>query len=141
MAEALPANAIDADLGRNPTGDALARDGYDTEGPHAHDDHGLSHVMPIPVLLGVFAALLVLTGCTVLVSVYDLGRLEIWVGLSIAIVKATLVATYFMHLRYDKLMNTILLVFSVIFLVLFLTLTLVDATAYNADIVPVQLPQ
>ena len=130
MAEALTANAVDADLGKNPTGDAVARDGYDHADGHGHDDHGLSHVMPLPVLFGVFAALLVLTGCTVLVSVVDLGRLEIWVGLAIAVVKATLVATYFMHLRYDKLMNTVLLVFSVIFLALFLTLVLVDATAY-----------
>lgn len=129
MVEALPANAVDAHLGENPTGDSLARDGYDTGGVDSHE-HGLSHVMPIPILLGVFVALLFFTGCTVLVSVVDLGRLEIWVGMAIAVVKATLVATFFMHLRYDKLMNTILLVFSVIFLALFLTLTLIDATAY-----------
>ena len=140
MAEALTANALDADLGKNPTGDAVAVDGYDTTGPHDHD-HGLSHVMPIPVLLGVFTALLLLTGCTVLVSIFDLGRLEIWVGMAIAVVKATLVATYFMHLRYDKLMNTVLLVFSVIFLALFLTLTLVDATAYVEQFEATQLPQ
>ena len=138
MAEALTANAIDADLGENPTGDHVARDGYDHGDGH---DHGLSHVMPIPILLGVFAALLVLTGCTVLVSVYDLGRLEIWVGMAIAVVKATLVATFFMHLRYDKLMNTLWLVFAVVFLCLFLTLTLIDATAYVDQFEPAQLPQ
>ncbi|MEN9579866.1 MAG: hypothetical protein RJA70_2875, partial [Pseudomonadota bacterium] len=33
-----------------------------------HDDHGLAHVMPISVLIGVGAALLFLTGVTVWVT-------------------------------------------------------------------------
>jgi cytochrome c oxidase subunit 4 len=50
----------------------------------------------------VFAALIVLTGVTTTVAFFDLGLLNPVVALSIAIVKATLVVLFFMHLRYSS---------------------------------------
>ncbi|HEY3347960.1 MAG TPA: cytochrome C oxidase subunit IV family protein [Nitrospirota bacterium] len=50
----------------------------------------------------VFAALLVLTFVTWAVSYQDMGVLNVVVALIIASVKASLVALYFMHLRYEK---------------------------------------
>ena len=44
----------------------------------------------------------------------------------IATIKATLIAVYFMHLRYDKPFNTIVFVSSLLFVGLFLALTLMD---------------
>ena len=47
----------------------------------------------------VFVALLVLTAVTILVSYVDLGALGPPVALGIALVKASLVVFFFMHLR------------------------------------------
>ncbi len=52
-----------------------------------------------PFYFLVFLALLVLTGVTVGVSYVDLGPLNTPLALFIAVVKATLVVLYFMHLR------------------------------------------
>ena len=60
------------------------------------------HVIPIKVYLSIFIALLVLTFVTVQVAFYDFGTLNIVVALTIAVVKATLVVLYFMHVRYSS---------------------------------------
>ena len=60
------------------------------------------HVVPLSVYFAVFAALLIFTGVTTAVAFVDLGRFNILVALTIAIVKASLVLLYFMHLRYSS---------------------------------------
>jgi len=50
----------------------------------------------------VWIALLILTGTTVAVSYVDLGFLNVVVALLIASAKASLVALFFMHLKYEK---------------------------------------
>ncbi len=50
----------------------------------------------------VFAALAVLTIVTVLASRVDFGTGNVAVALAIAVVKASLVATIFMHLKWEK---------------------------------------
>ena len=67
---------------------------------HAHEAH--HHIVPIPVYIAIFAALLVLTGVTVAVAYVDLGRFNIYVALAIAIFKASLVVLYFMHVKYSS---------------------------------------
>lgn len=109
------------------------------ESSHAHDDHGLAHAMPISTLVGVYCALLFLTWLTVSTSSaesplslgLELGGAEMFVAMGIASVKATLVGAYFMHLRYDKPLNAILLVFSLVFVALFIVLTVSDAANYG----------
>jgi cytochrome c oxidase subunit IV len=54
------------------------------------------------IYIAVFAALLVLTFITWAVSYRDMGVLNVVIALIIASVKASLVALYFMHLRYEK---------------------------------------
>jgi len=56
----------------------------------------------------------------------------------IATVKATLVATFFMHLRYDKLMHTVALLTALIFGLLFISMTLMDSSHYQDDVVWVE---
>jgi cytochrome c oxidase subunit 4 len=90
----------------------------------AHDH--LSHVMSPRLLLTVFAALVMLTILTVTASQVSFGAWEVWVSLGIASVKATLVAAYFMHLRYDKSFNGLVFISSLLFVALFLALTLMD---------------
>lgn len=91
---------------------------------HAHDH--LSHIMSPTMLLSVFAMLVGLTFVTVLAAQISFGAWEVWVSLGIASVKASLVAVYFMHLRYDKPFNGVIFVSSIVFVALFLGLTLVD---------------
>ena len=55
------------------------------------------------------------------------GKLVVLVAL--AVVKAALVALYFMHLRYDKPFNGIVFVSSLLFVALFLALTLMDVSS------------
>ena len=61
------------------------------------------HVVPVRVLLGVWAILVVLTVATVAVTRVDFGPgTNLWIAMGIATVKASLVLLYFMHLRYDQ---------------------------------------
>lgn len=108
-------------------------------GPHAtahgHDDeHGYAHVMPPSVLIATFVALIALTLLTVGMSDLPLGGFELYVAMGIATIKAVLVAVYFMHLRYDKPLNSLLAIFSLVFVALFLCLTLADSVAYQGEI-------
>lgn len=103
-----------------------------------HDDRhdGIAHVMPLQLLLGVFVALIALTVLTVFVAQADLGSWEIVITMLIATTKATLVAVYFMHLRYDSPFNATILVFSLLFVALFIGFTLVDVERYQSDLIP-----
>jgi cytochrome c oxidase subunit 4 len=58
-------------------------------------------IVPTRVYYAVFAALMVLTGLTTSVAFFDLGVFSPIVALSIAVLKASLVVLFFMHLRYS----------------------------------------
>jgi cytochrome c oxidase subunit IV len=58
------------------------------------------HVTPKSLYYFVFLALIVGTGLTVLVAMFDLGPLNNIVMLTIACGKALLVVLYFMHVRW-----------------------------------------
>lgn len=100
--------------------------------------HPVGHHVPLRVLAATLAALLVLTFITVAVTWFswsDFGRAgNVWIALVIATIKATLVALYFMHLRYDRPFNAVVLVSALLFVMLFCALTLMDARAYQPDI-------
>jgi len=102
---------------------------------HHGDHHGFSHPMPIWMLLAVFFALLILTGLTVFQAQFDLGNAEIWLSLTIATVKAGLVILFFMHLLWDKPLNAIVILSSLIFVALFLGFTLMDAEGYRERLI------
>ena len=87
------------------------------------------------MLLSVFFALLVLTGVTVYQSTFDLGNMEIWLSLSIATIKAGLVIAFFMHLVWDKPLNAIIILGSLIFVALFLGFTMMDAEGYRDNMI------
>lgn len=61
------------------------------------------HVVSLKIYFAVFAALMVLTAATVAAAFLDLqGSLNTVLALTIAIVKATLVILFFMHVRYSS---------------------------------------
>jgi cytochrome c oxidase subunit IV len=102
---------------------------------HGHGTaHGLGHAVPPTTLLATFAALVVLTIVTVIASTLGLGTWEVWTTLGIATIKGTLVALYFMHLRYDRPFHALLVVFCLGFVLLFLSLTLLDSQGYQPDV-------
>lgn len=91
---------------------------------HDHDHH--PHVLPLKTYLGTWAALLVFTVITVGASYVDFGSGNLFIALTIATMKATLVAALFMHLRYDERFNTLIIASSLIFLAIFIGFTIAD---------------
>jgi cytochrome c oxidase subunit 4 len=63
----------------------------------------------------------------------DLGALNIWVALAIAIFKAALVILYFMHLRWDSLFNGIILISALAFVMVFIGVALMDTSEYKMN--------
>ena len=100
----------------------------------ASQHESLAHVMPIPVLLAVFALLMILTVATVSATWIDLGGANLWIAMGIATVKAAFVALYFMHLRYDHPFNALIFMAALLFLALFISLTLLDTLEYQPSI-------
>ena len=101
---------------------------------------GLAHVLPPRLLLGIWAALVVFTWITVAITRFDLGSLSLWAAMGIATVKATLVALYFMHLRYDRPINGIIFIGTLLFVLLFVGLALMDTQHYEPDMIPGYAP-
>jgi cytochrome c oxidase subunit 4 len=94
----------------------------------------LAHVAPLRVLLAVFAVLLLLTFVTVAATWVDSGDWALVIALGIATVKASLVALYFMHLRYDQPFYAIVLLTALLFLAIFLSITLLDTFQYQPEV-------
>lgn len=98
----------------------------------AHDEHGGEvhfHVSPWQTLVAVFVALVCLTGLTVYVATYDVGRFDLLAAMAIATVKCFLVMGFFMHLKYDRAMNRLVFFGSILFFCLFLGITVIDLDA------------
>ena len=60
------------------------------------------HIVPRRTYYLIFIALIILTGVTAAVSFVDLKEWSAAVALLIACFKASLVALFFMHLRYEQ---------------------------------------
>ena len=105
---------------------------------HAHARVG--HVVPLRVLFGVLATLLILTYVTVAVSWMHFGRFNLWIALAIAVTKASLVLLFFMHLKYDKPFNAVIVIVSLALLMLFIVIALDDTREYRPNQIPGYAP-
>jgi cytochrome c oxidase subunit 4 len=85
-----------------------------------------NHVVSPGIYMLILVALLVGTLITVWVATKDLGPLNIVVALIIAIVKATLVVLYFMHLRYSTRLTRVFAGASIFWLTLLIGITMAD---------------
>lgn len=101
------------------------------DAPHAPHS---PHVLPPAVLVGTAAALLVLTAVTVAVARVDLGAANVAVALAIASVKASIVALFFMHLKYEHRFHLVVLVGAAVFAALFASFVVFDASEYRTDV-------
>src|SRR5688572_20447709 len=84
------------------------------------------HVSPKTTYYTIFGALMVLTAITVSIAFINLGPLNFPVALSIAILKATLVILFFMHVKYSSSLTKLICGASFVFLVILFGLTLSD---------------
>ena len=106
-------------------------------GTHDHHGHGeqhplVGHLVPYSTLFATGFALLVLTVITVAARYVDLGEANIYLAIGIAVVKATLVSLFFMHLRWDRPFNLMVLVGSMLFVVLMMVFCMMDVGQYTA---------
>ena len=102
--------------------------------PEHHDDHhhGISHVASIKVLVGTGGTLLFLTVVTVLATRIDFGaNINLAIAMAIAVIKASLVVLFFMHLKYDKLFHSVVFVSAILAASLFVGFTLMDTNQYQ----------
>lgn len=105
-------------------------------GSHQHNSHASSgehHTLPFDAYLKVFAALILLTVITVWVAQIDFGAFNAFVAMGIATIKASLVGMYFMHLKYDNKLYSIIIVSSVGFLILLWAFTIFDFVTRVAE--------
>jgi len=84
------------------------------------------HVLSKKLYFSVFAALILLTALTTGVAFIDLGAFNTVAALAIAVVKASLVVLFFMHLKYTPGMTRITLAAAVGWLAILLVLTFAD---------------
>jgi cytochrome c oxidase subunit 4 len=83
-------------------------------------------VLPKSTYFAVYVALVFLTLLTTAVAFFDLGLANPVVALSIAILKATLVVLFFMHLKYATHLNWVIAGAAVFWLLILLLLILSD---------------
>ena len=96
------------------------------------EHHGLSHVVPIKTLVATGSTLLMLTLLTVLATKVDFGaNINLAIAMVIAVIKATLVVLFFMHLRYDRLFHSVVFVSALLAASLFVGFTLMDSSQYQ----------
>jgi cytochrome c oxidase subunit 4 len=95
---------------------------------HDHADDGAvhAHVSSVPFYVAVFLGLLFLTGMTVGQSYVDLGKLNIVLVILIATMKASLVVTFFMHLKWDNKFNALIFISTIFFIGVFFAYTMND---------------
>ena len=84
------------------------------------------HIVSPKIYLAIFLTLMAGTAITVWAAYHNFGAFNIVIALAIASFKATLVVLYFMHARYSPRRTQLVIVCSVFWLAIMLTLTLAD---------------
>jgi cytochrome c oxidase subunit 4 len=85
------------------------------------------HIVPLRIYITIFLALLVGTGLTVWAGGHDFpGSLNVIIALTIAVIKATLVVLYFMHVRYSSRLIWVVFTAALFWLGILFALTLSD---------------
>ena len=86
----------------------------------------MSHISPKSTYYAIFGALMALTALTVYVAFQHLGWLNFPVAISIALVKASLVVLFFMHVKYSSKLVKLLVASTFFFLASLFGLTMTD---------------
>ena len=85
------------------------------------------HIVPLRIYLTIFLALLLGTALTVIAGLHDFpGKLNVIIAITIAVVKATLVVLYFMHVRYSARLVWVVFTSALFWLVILFSFTFSD---------------
>jgi cytochrome c oxidase subunit 4 len=85
------------------------------------------HIVPLRIYVTIFLALLAGTTLTVWAGLHDFpGKLNVIIALTIAVIKATLVVLYFMHVRYSSRLIWVVFTSALFWLVILFALTFSD---------------
>jgi cytochrome c oxidase subunit IV len=85
------------------------------------------HIVPIRVYAGVFLALMAGTTLTVIAAFHDFPwQFNTVIALTIAVIKATLVVLYFMHVRYSSRLIWVIVASALFWLAILFALTFSD---------------
>jgi len=105
----------------NP-GSVMKKEGHhgDEHGEHHH------HIIPIPVYVGVLLVLLIGTVITVAVAHVDFGAMNTVIAILVATIKAAFVLAFFMHLKYDNMLNRVIFGSGFFFLMLLIAFSAAD---------------
>jgi len=136
------------------TGDAPTKpEGYDWDDPHGfhegtpideeghhHEEHHVSSwqlnvVILFALLFFTLLTVIVAKGEVFLTTYTDIPITQLWnviIAMAIATVKAMLVCMYFMHLRHDKALNTMVMLFTFATLGMFMTMPAIDVGSRGA---------
>jgi cytochrome c oxidase subunit 4 len=118
----------------NPT--ASASPATEQQEQHDASEFNLAHPVSMTTLLTVFGLLMALTFLTVAATWVNFGSASVWIALLIAVAKASLVALYFMHLRWDAPFNAVVLIGALFFVALFVGIAVLDAKEYQPNYTP-----
>ena len=99
-----------------------------------HDDDHHEHVSSIPLLIGIYVILLFFTFLTIAVTWVDLGPFNVWIALFVAAIKVSLVAAFYMHLKYENQFFGQILIASIFFVSVMIGIILMDSRAYHVDV-------
>jgi len=95
------------------------------------------HIAAVRSYVLIFALLMIFTAITVAVAFINLGRLNFPVAISIAIVKATLVILFFMHVKYSSQLTKMIIGSGLFFLLVMFSLTMTDYLSRGWQTYPV----
>jgi cytochrome c oxidase subunit IV len=85
------------------------------------------HIVPVKVYVSIFLALMIGTAVTVLAAYQNFpGALNVIVAMTIAVVKATLVVLYFMHVRYSARLIWVIVASALFWMAILFALTFSD---------------
>jgi cytochrome c oxidase subunit 4 len=85
------------------------------------------HIVQVKVYVMIFLALMAGTALTVWAGLHDFpGQLNVIIALTIAVIKATLVVLYFMHVRYSSRLIWVIFASAIFWLGILFALTLSD---------------
>ena len=84
------------------------------------------HILPKRTYYSIYVILLVCTYLTWQIAFFDLGPLNTVAALAIAVFKAVLVVLFFMHVKYSTRLTWVVVIGSVFWLGILLTLTFGD---------------
>jgi len=85
-----------------------------------------SHIVPYRTYIVILLALLTFTSLSILVTSFDLGPLAVSAALMFATFKTTLVLLYFMHLKFDERIYTVMVSVVLVLFLIIIVITFLD---------------